>query len=134
MRPLRLDRDGARRLAVANGIARSALGVVAFCLPGLPLAPWVGAGRRHQASRLLGRALGGRDLALGLGTLTAARSAAPTRPWVLAGGLADAGDVAATLLAWRSLPRFGRSAVLAAAAGGVLAALLAAGPVDSATK
>lgn len=133
MSRLSLDRAGARRLAVANGMARSALGVVAFCLPGLPLAPWVGGSSRDQSSRLLGRALGGRDLALGLGTLVAARSAGPARPWVVAGGLADAGDVVATLLAWRSLPPLGRSAVLAAAAGGVLAAAAAAGSVDAAS-
>lgn len=131
MSGLRLDRTGARRLVVANGVARSALGVVAFVLPGVPLTPWVGAERRHPSSRLLGRALGGRDLALGLGTLTAARSDGPVRPWVVAGGLADAGDVAATLLAWRALPRVGRLAVLAAAAGGVLGALVTAGPADA---
>ncbi len=131
MSPLRPDRADARRVVVVNGIARSALGVVAFVVPGVPLAPWVGPSRGQEASRLLARALGGRDLALGLGTLTAARSAGPVRPWVVAGGLADAGDVVATLLAWRSLPRLGRLAVLAAAAGGVLAAALTAGPADA---
>lgn len=125
-----LGRDAARRLVLANGAARSALGVVAFALPALPLSPWVGRARRDPAARLLARALGGRDLALGLGTLQALRAGGAVAPWVAAGGLADAGDVAATLLSWRHLPRWGRSAVLAAAAGGAVSAALTVRAVD----
>jgi acyl-coenzyme A thioesterase PaaI-like protein len=73
---------------------------------------------------LLGRALGGRDLAIGLGGLWALtlsndedRSAAI---WLAAGALADALDVAATAAAWRHLPATGRVLVGTAAAGGVL--------------
>ncbi len=114
----------------ANGAARSALGVAAIVVPGVPLAPWVGVDRHRGSARLLARALGGRDLALGLGTLGALRSGGPVRPWVLAGALADAGDLAITLLDWDHLPRAGRVAVAAAAASGVLAALVSVAAAD----
>ena len=64
-----LNRDQARRLALANGVGRCALGLIAFSLPGIPLAPWVGEGRRDPSARLLARALGARDFAIGLGTV-----------------------------------------------------------------
>jgi hypothetical protein len=95
------------------------------------LGPWIGEGRRDASARLLARALGGRDFAIGLGTILALRHGAPARGWVEAGGLADAGDVLVTALSFPDLPRRGRWTVLAAAGGGVLAALLAAPAVDA---
>jgi hypothetical protein len=127
----RLNRDQARRLALVNGIARCALGGSALTIPALPLAPWVGKARRDPSVRLLARALGARDLALGLGALLALRQDAPLRGWVEAGGLADVGDVVVTLAAFTTLPRWGRWAVLAAASCGVLAAGLASLAVDA---
>jgi hypothetical protein len=41
--------------------------------------------------------------------------------WLAASALADAGDVFATLVGWRSRPRLGRLAVIAAATGGAVA-------------
>jgi hypothetical protein len=128
---MNLSRDQARRLALANGLARCALGIVAFVLPAVPLGPWVGEGRREPSARLLARALGGRDFAIGLGTIMALRHGRPTRGWVEAGGLADAGDVVVTAVGFAKLPRCGRWGVLAAAASGVLAARLAAPAVDA---
>ena len=81
--------------------------------------------------RLLARALGGRDVALGVGVLMALRHEAPARGWVEAGGLADAGDVLVTLAALNELPRRGRWVVLAAASAGVLAAALTSRGVDA---
>jgi len=117
--------EQARAVATLTAAGRTGLGVVALVVPAVPLGPWVGAARHDQAARLLARALGGRDLALGLGALLTLRSGAPARSWVRAGGLADAGDVVATLLSWRHLPRRGRVAVLVAAGAGVGAAVLA---------
>lgn len=125
-----LDRCDARRLAMLNAAARCALGVTALAAPGLPLTPWVGAARRDTAAKMLARGLGARDLAIGLGTLTAARAAAPLRGWVRTGGIADAGDVVATAAAFGELPRLGRWVVLLAAAGGLVAAGLSAPAVD----
>jgi hypothetical protein len=119
-----LNASRARTVAILNGLARTGLGVVAIAAPALPLAPWVGAAAAEPSARLLARALGGRDLAIGLGTLRAIWRDEPLAGWVAAGGLADAGDVAATLGRFASLPRVGRWAVLAAAAGGAGAAVL----------
>jgi hypothetical protein len=124
--------EGGRRLALLNGLARSALGVVALAAPGLPLAPWVGAAATQPSARLLARALGGRDLALGLGTLWAIGRDEPLVGWVAAAGVADAGDVAATLGHFSSLPRAGRWAVLLAAAGGAAAAVVTVRALDGA--
>ncbi len=126
MPAMRLGPVDARRLAVANGLARSALGVVALVAPGLPLRPWLGDEGRQPAARMLARALGGRDLAIGVGTLLAAGRHQPLRAWVEAAGVADAGDVAVTLGRFGARPGSGRLAVLAAASGGVAAAVLAA--------
>jgi hypothetical protein len=101
--------------------ARTALGVVAFAAPTLPSRPWVGTDAGRASTRTLTRALGARDVALGLGTLLAQRHRSPVRGWLEASALADAGDVAATLAGWGSRPRLGRVVVLAAAAGGAVA-------------
>jgi hypothetical protein len=126
-----LPRARARQLAAINGIARCVVGGAALALPRLPLAPWVGEARDNEAVRLLARALGGRDLALGVGVLLALRKDAPARGWVEAGALADAGDVLVTLAALKRLPRRGRWVVLASASAGVLAAALTSPAVDA---
>src|ERR1700712_5135824 len=109
-----LNRDQARRLALANGVGRCALGLIAFSLPGIPLAPWVGEGRRDPSARLLARALGARDFAIGLGTVLALRHGGPVRGWVEAGGVADAGDGLGTGTSFTKLPPIGRWRGLAA--------------------
>ncbi|MGH9042739.1 MAG: hypothetical protein ACRDZ3_21200 [Acidimicrobiia bacterium] len=127
-----MDRDVARQLAAAVAWARVGLGLTAMVTPAVPLRPWVG---REVAwrprAKLLGRALGARDVALGVGVILALRHEAPVRGWVEGGGMADAGDLFATLLAFPTLPKFGRWAVLASSAGAVAASRLAAPSVDS---
>ena len=125
-----LDRARARQLAAATAALRCGIGAVALVAPGLALAPWIGPVADQPTPRLLARALGARDLALGLGTLEAWRRQTPVQGWVMAGALADAGDVAVTLGRFGSLPRLGRWMVLAAAAGAVVAAGLATPRVD----
>jgi hypothetical protein len=125
-----LSRVQSRQLAQLVAVGRLALGVTAIALPQVPLRPWVGDRRTDQPALVLARALGGRDVALGLGAVLAMRHDAPLRGWVEAGGLADTGDAVFTLLAFRHLPAAGRWAVLAAAGGGALAARLAARGVD----
>jgi hypothetical protein len=109
--------------AVAAG--RVALGLAALAWPQLPARPWVGAAADGVAARVFGRALGARDLALGLGALNAMRRpqlAGPgsARVWVAAGALSDALDVAATVAAWHELPRAGRWLVTLSAGGAAL--------------
>jgi hypothetical protein len=118
------------------GLARVTLGVTAVVSPGLPLGPWVGrAASRARPVRLLARALGFRDVALGLGLLLALRRSAPARGWVEAGGLADLGDATLTLVSFRRLPAQGRWVVLAAAgAGALVAPVLARGLTGAAAN
>ncbi len=126
-----VNKDRARQVAASLAWGRIALGVTAILIPSIPLRPWVG---REVAwrprAKLLARALGARDLALGLGVVLALRHGAPVRGWVEGGGLADAGDAVATLLAFRTLPPVGRWAVLGAAGGAAAAARLAAPALD----
>ena len=105
---------------------RIALGAVAAVAPTLPARPWVGDDARRSSARTLARALGGRDVALGLGTLLAQRHQSPVRGWLEASALADAGDVVATLVGWQSLPKTGRLGVVLAAAGGAASCSLLA--------
>jgi hypothetical protein len=117
-----------RRGATAVAAGRVAIGVTALAWPSVPARPWVGAGADDVAARVFGRALGARDLALGLGALAALRSpadgagpAGPARAWVAAGALSDALDVVASVSSWRELPRFTRWLVVASAGGAALA-------------
>ncbi len=125
---LALARNAARMLA---GL-RLLLGVVAFAAPTKLARGWVGAEAAEGNGKVLARAMGGRDLALGLGAILALAGSGPSRGWLEAGGLADAGDVTASLLAWRRLPPKGRWAVLALAGGSVIASAGLARLVDQA--
>ena len=105
-------------------VGRVGLGLVALVLPEIPGRPWVGprdAG--STGGRVLARALGARDLALGIGALGAMRSGSARNEadqeiaWAGMGVLADALDAAVTVAAFGLLPRRGRWQVLAAAGG-----------------
>lgn len=119
-------REYARRLA---GL-RVAIGATAIVAPRLVTRPWLGRGVARPTDKLLARSLGSRDIALGLGAILAMDRGAPSRGWLEAGGLADAGDLLGTLLAFRSLPRFGRWTMLLATTGAVAAAGVLAPMVD----
>jgi hypothetical protein len=129
-----------RRGAAATAAGRVGLGLVALTCPSLVARPWVGPSGDSQAGRVLGRALGGRDLALGLGTLAALRTSAgrtsagrtsagpgidqPMVSWVGLSGLADGFDLMITAASWRTLPARERWLV-ALASGGAAALSLA---------
>jgi len=84
---------------------------------------------------VLGRALGGRDLALGLGALAALeRQSDEASAWVAAGALSDALDVAASLASWRELPRLTRWLVLASAGGAAIAGAVGAVAIRGSRK
>lgn len=124
---MNLTRDQARQAARALAGARVALGILAFLAPTVPARPWVGEEAKRRSVHLFSRALGARDIALGAGLLL---TDGPIRGWVEAGGLADSGDVVATLLGWKAAPRIGRLAVLLAAGGSAVAARVLAPVVD----
>lgn len=121
----------ARRCARWLSYGRIGLGVTALVAPGLPAGPWVGGAESARPSvKLLARALGGRDVALGLGPVLAMRHESPTRGWIEAGGLADAADLVGTLVAWRSLPHRTRLVMLAVIAGSLVASRMIATALD----
>jgi hypothetical protein len=110
-----------RRGALAVAAGRVAIGVTALAWPAAPSRPWVGAAADDLAARVFGRALGARDLALGLGALAALQGQdASASAWVAAGALSDTLDVVASLASWRELPRIGRWLVAGSAAAAAL--------------
>jgi hypothetical protein len=120
--------------AAALAVARTGIGVVALAAPEVVGRPWVGEAAGTAQGRLLTRALGGRDLALGVGALVTLGTGQPAAGlWVGMGAAADSLDVLATVAAWPRLPAVGRwlvalSAGGAAAAGGTAAWALVTWP------
>ncbi len=89
---------------------------------------WLGAAAgREQRAPVLGRSLGGRDIALAAGALAALTMGHQdeARHWVRAGALADATDAIGTLACWSSLPRANRIVTVAASATAALLGLAA---------
>lgn len=113
----------ARLCSVGLATGRVALGVVALLRPALVARLWVGGAHASApAGVVLGRAVGGRDVALGAGALLAAwcGDERALRGWTLAGAFCDVLDAVATAASWRDLPAWGRIAVLSAASGGAV--------------
>src|ERR687896_510 len=87
-----------RDLAIVQARGRIAVGLAFALAPGLAGRLWVGRDARTPGARVLGRAFGARDLALGLGVVIALDRGAPVRGWLEASALSDAGDFTAGLL------------------------------------
>jgi len=124
-----------RRGATAVAAGRVAIGLTALARPSLPARPWVGAGPDDLAASVFGRALGARDLALGLGALDALRRPdGDVGTWVAAGAISDALDVAASALAWQRLPRVWRWLVVSSAGAAACVGLAAAANLAIASR
>lgn len=119
------DRDLARALA----LGRVAIGAGLLVAPGR-IALLVGPAAAEPAGRWLTRVGGIRDLLLGVLTLQALDAKAPVRSLLVAGAVADGVDFAATVAAYRRLPRFGRVVLLGAAGGAVALGLRLASRLD----
>lgn len=106
----------------ALAVSRITVGAALVLVPSLAARVWVGDGAKQPAARLLARAVGVRDLALGIGTMLALNHDAPVRGWLEAGTLSDTGDGLATLLGIRHLKKrgalFGIGSALSSAAFG----------------
>ena len=112
---------------------RIAIGLTALATPVVVAAPWVGDEAHRPAVRLFARTLGGRDLALGCGTLRAlGRSDQEARAWVALAGMADAGDALATLVTFAHLPKRIRWVVLGITVGASAASFRVAASLDGA--
>jgi hypothetical protein len=125
------SRRGSRRVTALWAALRIGLGVAALKKPRLAAQAWVGPdASRGVTSVVLGRAAGGRDVALGAGAVACALTGAPLTPWVLAAGGADAVDAVATWLGGPDLPRWRRNLVTAVSAASALTAVFLATQVD----
>jgi hypothetical protein len=108
---------------------RIAFGVASLAAPAVTGATLAGPGGALPDAQAFLRGMGAREVGLGLGLLAAIGSHAPVRRWVIAGLLADAGDIAGIAGAWPHMAPAKRwlglaTAGAAAAAGaGVLASL-----------
>jgi hypothetical protein len=115
-------------LAVARG--RIAFGAVALTVPRLS-ARVMGAGRNPGATTaVLTRMVGGRDLALGLGTVIALDRGKPVRGWLEGSALADGVDCLACILARKELPRNVTRVTVSIAGASVIAGILLSRRLD----
>jgi hypothetical protein len=123
-----------RILAALISFGRFVFGVAFIAKPTLMEDAWIGKQARLPGAQLLARAVGARDLALGLGGLQAvSRDDGSARPWMAAAGICDAVDFGATVAAGRGIPRQARTGVLAiAAVFSVLSAIAAIGSSEPA--
>ena len=119
-----------REIALSQARGRMVVGVALVVAPGWAGGRWIGEQARHPAVKVLTRALGVRDFALGLGAVIAIDRGAPARGWFEAAALSDGVDLAATLLAGDSIPDTARKAVSAIAGGSMLACAALARAVD----
>jgi hypothetical protein len=123
-----LDRVVVKPLAL-YAIGRIGFGITSLVAPGVTGRTLAGPGAVLPDAKAFLRGMGGREIGLGLGLLAAIRTDGPARRWVIAGLLADAGDLAGIAGAWSDMPPAKRwvglgTAGAAAAAGlGVLATL-----------
>jgi hypothetical protein len=120
-----------REMAIAQARGRIAVGAAFFLAPGLAGRTWVGGDAVRPSAKLLARAFGARDLALGLGVVIAIDRGAPVRGWLEASALSDAGDAVATLLGASAVPALIRPGVLALGVGSAAVAGWLAKRVDS---
>ncbi len=93
-----------RELALWHARGRQLVGAVFVLAPGLAGRGWIGSDAGRRPVKVLARAFGARDLAIGLGLVIALDRGAPVRGWIESGVLSDALDTAASLLAGRSIP------------------------------
>ena len=118
-------RDVARAIAAGRVLA----GVAFLVAPALAGRGWIGADAERPAVRAIFRALGIRDLILGLLTLHVVDRPGVGRRTVATCAAADAVDFAATLAARDALPPAAANGVLAVAAGAAVAGAAAAAAI-----
>ena len=106
-----------RDIAIAQARGRIAFGLGFLLLPGLTGRMWIGRDAERAGTKLFIRAMGARDLAIGLGVVIALDRGAPVRGWLEASTLADLADFAATLIAREEIPPAAVPQALAIAGG-----------------
>jgi hypothetical protein len=113
-------------------IGRLVFGAAALAAPAQAGRMLAGSGGAAPDAQAFLRGMGGREIGVGLGLLAMIRAGGPVRPWLIAGVLADSGDLAGIAGAWPHMPpakrRLGLAMVSAAATAGIT--LLATLPPD----
>jgi len=109
-----------RSLTVGYGLARVGLGLVVLAVPEVVGRTWIGDEADSPPTKVVLRALGVRDLALGAGTVVGA-SSPDVNVWLATCALADAGDVASTIVGRDSIPKRGVITTVVAASAGAIA-------------
>jgi len=92
---------------------------------------WIGEDAKRPTTAVAFRAVGARDVALGLGTLAAQRSGGALKPWLLAATLADATDLVSTFAAGKAVPKQGKAAIALLAGGAIVQQLALARNVEA---
>jgi hypothetical protein len=92
-----------RQLMRMLAAGRIAVGSTLVLLPGVAGSQWIGDAARGRDVKVVIRAMGVRDLALGAGTLQALDGGEPVRSWVLMSALSDLVDFGATAVAMRRI-------------------------------
>lgn len=92
-----------RSLALGLAANRVLFGAAFLLSPTKAAKSWIGPAAASGGGRVMVRAAGARDLALGTGALAALRGSDDARPWLAAHFVADATDAAATWAARREL-------------------------------
>ena len=112
-----------RALAGLISAGRFLFGVAFIARPKLMDRGWIGKQARLPGAQVLARAVGARDLALGLGGMQAvARNDGSAQPWLGAAAICDAVDFGASWVAGRGIPAPGAYRC-ARDSGGVLPAV-----------
>jgi hypothetical protein len=120
----------AHDLAKSNAIGRIVVGAALVAAPAVAARAWIGDEAESPGAKVLARALGVRDLALGLGVLLAMKNDAPVRGWLEGAALADVVDLGATAAAGPGIPQASRAGVMAVAAVSAVQCALTARSID----
>jgi hypothetical protein len=125
-----MARVEARDLALSQARGRMVVGAALLLAPGWAGKRWIGGAADDPAVKVITRALGARDLAIGLGAVIALDRGTPARGWFEAAALSDTVDLVATVLARDAIPNAARKAVMMIAGGSGLACAALARVVD----
>jgi len=119
-----------RQLLRTIAAGRVVVGVALVVIPGTSAGTWIGPVAKDPAVKVMTRAMGARDLAIGMGTLQALRDGTPAKAWSLAGAASDLVDATATLLAIRHLGLRRALPLLAVATSAGIASYVASEHLD----
>jgi hypothetical protein len=121
-----MDREQLDGMVRSGSLARIGAGAAMLLAPGWMGRSWVGGDAMGPGVKAIVRALGIRDLMLGVGAYLAVEEGRSVRRWVEFGLAADAVDALATLLAARHIPKrnVARVVMVSGSAAGAQAWLL----------